>query len=319
MIPQKKGIIKPFRREILFTPKHSNRFMLFIFLSPLVMFIILGIVSPVDIFDVMPMWAGIVVSQSVTFLLPCAVIAVIYRDRLRELFPFRAVSWLNCLLIFGACLFIQPLLMFLGSIMSLFADNNIDAAAREMNEQSGLAVLVVTIAVVPSVFEELAMRGPVLAGYRRKPIFIAALMNGLFFGAMHMDLQQLLYTTVLGAVLAVFALYTRSLIAPMIGHFTLNGTQSLMLAAQMSAGAAEECLADCAEVCCGEAISALDSIIAMGFFTVMTVPLFGLLFIKFIKMNRPESEPADESKIITWEAVTLLAMYLGLVALIIFS
>ncbi len=59
------------------------------------------------------------------------------------------------------------------------------------SEPFGYSLLV--IAVFPALFEEMATRGIFLSHYRHTRILTASLMSGLFFGIIHMNLNQFLY------------------------------------------------------------------------------------------------------------------------------
>lgn len=72
------------------------------------------------------------------------------------------------------------------------------------------------------------MRGILLSGYDGVDIKKAMLLNGLFFGMLHLNLQQFLYAFALGALFAYMVRLTDSIIPSMVAHFTINGSQVLM-------------------------------------------------------------------------------------------
>ena len=73
-------------------------------------------------------------------------------------------------------------------------------------------ILLLLIAVLPAITEEITIRGVVLSGYEDKNIYLAASITGLLFGIMHLDPQQFLYAAVLGFVLALVVRITNSII-----------------------------------------------------------------------------------------------------------
>lgn len=84
------------------------------------------------------------------------------------------------------------------------------------------------IAVAPAVCEELAFRGFILSGLQRgrhrwAPVVISALM----FGVIHMIPKQQFHAALLGLVLGLLAVRSRSLLPGVIFHFLFNGTQVL--------------------------------------------------------------------------------------------
>jgi hypothetical protein len=190
------------------------------------------------------------------------------------------------------CIFVQPLMMTISGVMGLFVENNIDGMVREINQEGGLLLTLFAIAVVPSVCEELAIRGPVLAGYKRGGIIVAVLMNGLFFGLMHLDLQQFLYTAVLGGLFATMVIYTGSLLAPILGHLVINGTQSALLAFSVWVENLEpmEIITEQTGQVAAEEITQLGAVLAMAVMTMFTLPIAAALLYYFIQHNKPRYE-----------------------------
>ncbi len=87
----------------------------------------------------------------------------------------------------------------------------------------------VTFAIAPAVCEELAFRGFILSGLQRSrhkwlPIVISAVL----FGVIHMIPKQMFNASLLGLVLGLLAVRSRSLIPCMIFHVIFNGTQILI-------------------------------------------------------------------------------------------
>lgn len=85
-----------------------------------------------------------------------------------------------------------------------------------------------TFAIAPAVCEELAFRGFILSGLQRSrhkwlPIVISALL----FGVIHMIPKQQFNASLLGLVLGLIAVRSRSLIPCIIFHLIFNGTQVL--------------------------------------------------------------------------------------------
>jgi membrane protease YdiL (CAAX protease family) len=79
--------------------------------------------------------------------------------------------------------------------------------------------LVFYIAVLPAVCEELAFRGMLLSGLKRKlSPFVLVVGIGLIFGVFHMSLFRIAPTAALGMVLTVVALMTGSIFPGMLLH-----------------------------------------------------------------------------------------------------
>ncbi len=79
------------------------------------------------------------------------------------------------------------------------------------------------LALLPAVCEELAFRGFILMGLRRRfPAWTAILLSSLLFALYHMNVFQLLPAFVLGAVLALLTLQSGSLLPAMVFHLLHN-------------------------------------------------------------------------------------------------
>jgi sodium transport system permease protein len=93
-----------------------------------------------------------------------------------------------------------------------------------MELDTTLPVLLLVLAVLPALCEELLFRGALLGLMRRSvgPI-LASVVVGLLFGALHLHLVRILPTGVLGILLCVAALRSGSLWVPVIIHALHNG------------------------------------------------------------------------------------------------
>ena len=114
-----------------------------------------------------------------------------------------------------------------------------------MTEAPGLWVAVGVFALLPAVCEEVAFRGFILSGLEhQRRTRSAILFSALMFGFLHVLLslfQQLFNATLLGIVLGLLAVRSRSLLPGILFHF-LNNALAITLAARIdvfqSAGAA---------------------------------------------------------------------------------
>lgn len=87
------------------------------------------------------------------------------------------------------------------------------------------------IALLPAICEETLFRGFILTGLRRDAgTWSAVLVSALLFGVTHLDPARLGAVTALGALLALLALRARSLVPPILCHFTHNGLALVIVA-----------------------------------------------------------------------------------------
>lgn len=87
---------------------------------------------------------------------------------------------------------------------------------------SGLCVMIVFVAVLPGVCEELLFRGAVLSAWERSGSVRAILISSLLFAGLHSNVEGLPSEIFNGVVLAVIAVSTDSIFACMIYHTVFN-------------------------------------------------------------------------------------------------
>jgi sodium transport system permease protein len=91
-------------------------------------------------------------------------------------------------------------------------------------------------AVAPAVCEELAFRGFILSGMQRSGRrWLPIVMSSVAFGIVHLISQQVFNAILLGLVLGLLAVRSRSLIPCIVFHFLFNGTQVLLSRSDLKA------------------------------------------------------------------------------------
>lgn len=84
--------------------------------------------------------------------------------------------------------------------------------------------VVITGALVPAIFEEMAFRGVLLSGLRKDwSKWNAILFSSLMFGLIHFSFERLFNTTTLGILMAVLLWNGRSIFLASLFHFLNNG------------------------------------------------------------------------------------------------
>jgi membrane protease YdiL (CAAX protease family) len=103
------------------------------------------------------------------------------------------------------------------------------------------AVYVLVFAVLPAVCEELAFRGFILTGLRRRfRTGTAVVISSFLFALSHMNVFQFLPSFVLGLVLGVLAVRAGSVLPGMAYHLVHNGLLIGLTCAEQLAGLPEE-------------------------------------------------------------------------------
>ena len=207
-------------------------------------------------------------------------------NTMRPLFIFRFAYSLksfgltNILLVIVLSLLLQPLMMLFSAVASLFLPNPVTGLISELAALP-LPVALMIVALTPAICEELVFRGFIQSKYESQPIIIAAVVNGLFFGMIHMNLHQFAYAFAMGIVFAYMVYYTRSVFAGILAHFVVNATQYTLgywTAAQISQPGSEDMALYAADV--------WQAIGGLGLISLFTLPATAGLFYIFVKHNR---------------------------------
>jgi len=86
-----------------------------------------------------------------------------------------------------------------------------------------LWLILLAFACAPGICEELAFRGFILSGFgRRGRAWLAIILSSVTFGAMHMIPQQVFNATLMGLVLGLVAVHSRSLFPGVLFHILYN-------------------------------------------------------------------------------------------------
>lgn len=92
----------------------------------------------------------------------------------------------------------------------------------QTREPYELVLLMFSSAVIPAFSEELLFRGVIVTHLKPYGKGFAVLASALLFGAMHMNLSQLLYATAAGVILGIVYVTTNSLWLCILIHFANN-------------------------------------------------------------------------------------------------
>ena len=139
-----------------------------------------------------PLPGILLLGQIILLLIPTILYFIITKESVKKTLRLNWPGWLTVLFSFLIAIFIQPLMMVLSAITSLFFTNDVADLINQMDAYPTLLMLAI-VALTPAICEEITMRGILLSGYDGVDIKKAMLLNGLFFGMLHLNLQQFLY------------------------------------------------------------------------------------------------------------------------------
>jgi sodium transport system permease protein len=172
---------------------------------------------------------GSVIAGQLIILLPPVILAFALtsdpKRTLRLAWPEKKYLVLAVALVFA----LNPLVNELRPIVeSLFPISSVlkTTLARMMSQAPGLFTSVLVFALFPSICEEFAFRGFILSGLEQQHRTRSAiLLSALMFGFLHVLLslfQQLFNATLLGIVLGLLAVRSRSIVPGIVFHFLNN-------------------------------------------------------------------------------------------------
>jgi len=275
----------------------GNKFMLFL----LIWFILAQLLLPGTLmaleivfdFNATAIFASpafIIILQLVVLILPLMVWLQIKKDKLTPNMPNWKLGGTNIALIILLSFLLQPAMMTISGITSLFTPNIVSDMIYGFVE-TPLWLLLLGTAVTPAICEELVFRGYIQTQHQNRTVKQAAILNGLFFAIIHLSMSQFAYAFILGVVFFYMVHYTRSIWAGILPHFIINATQVSFgrwaFIADMPEAVTE------VDPYTEELLALLDSvspellaIVVMGGLTLLLTPVIIIIFREFIKHNR---------------------------------
>ena len=171
----------------------------------------------------------IVVQQLAMIACPAVFMGMLLTTSLRATFRLRMPSLTAMAIGVGLAMVAHPLSMELSRFLVAYrvfpelpeSARHVMGLMRTGERPTWLLLLV--FAVTPAICEELAFRGFILSGLARGGrLAIAVAISSIMFGIIHMIPQQAFNAALLGLVLGLLAIYSRSLFPAMAFHFCNN-------------------------------------------------------------------------------------------------
>lgn len=206
----------------------------------------------------------------------------------RSDFYIQPLPWLELIICVGIAWCIMPLLSFINVTSQFFVQNEIQDALLGMMDLPFLVTLFMT-GVLPAVLEELFTRSTILRNYQQKTVLVTCLASGMFFGFIHLNINQFLYAFIMGAIMSYVVMATGSILSSMMIHFTINatGTTALYVISAMmklfddSGLLIDQMMSTAAPTTSQLFISATMMFFMAAFFT----PVAGLLILQLLKRH----------------------------------
>lgn len=265
--------------------KRINRFIPVLFISYILLSILAGAV--IGVMDInMPLWGSYLLSQAIV-LLPALIYVAIHKINIIACMPYRRLRISDGLLslLFGYAL--VPTMQFVSNLTSLFSTNYVQDSVQELIAYPFVVQLLI-IAVLPACVEEFVFRGLIYHSYRKNGILGAAVLSGLVFGLMHLNINQLSYALLMGIVFALLVEVTGSMYSSMLAHFAANSYSIIMMQlVSMTSGGSEllEQSAQAAESSMNSVPVIIAQVVMLGLVAAGFLGIAYLLFKKIAVRN----------------------------------
>jgi membrane protease YdiL (CAAX protease family) len=265
--------------------KRINRFIPVLFISYILLSILAGVV--IGVMDInMPLWGSYLLSQAIV-LLPALIYVAIHKINIIACMPYRRLRISDGLLslLFGYAL--VPTMLFVSNLTSLFSTNYVQDSVQELIAYPFVVQLLI-IAVLPACVEEFVFRGLIYHSYRKNGILGAAVLSGLVFGLMHLNINQLSYALLMGIVFALLVEATGSMYSSMLAHFAANSYSIIMMQlVSMTSGGSEllEQSAQAAESSMNSVPVIIAQVVMLGLVAAGFLGIAYLLFKKIAVRN----------------------------------
>ncbi len=141
--------------------------------------------------------------------------------------PLGKLSFLEVILIILLTFAISPTLSLINVLSQFFVQNKVVGLMSDMFAKPLWFVLILT-ALTPAILEELLTRAIIINNYMKQTVLATILISGLFFGFIHMNINQFVYAFFMGILLCYIVLITESIYASMLMHFVVNASGTLL-------------------------------------------------------------------------------------------
>ena len=191
--------------------------------------------------------------------------------------PRLPLGLVNIFFVVAITFLIQPIVMLVAALVSVFIPNPVPYMMMDIAVLP-LPQALIVIAITPAICEELVFREYIQSKYRMQPLFITALINGLFFGILHMNIHQFTYAFIMGILFVYMVYITRSILSAILAHFVLNATQyTLGYMAIRHQGSITGGLPQDEQI--------WENIMALGIIAFLIMPLLGGVYYLFYQYN----------------------------------
>ncbi len=244
-------------------------------------------------------------AQLLCFLPPLTLYFVLTKKNIKQTLRLNPLGWKNALIIISFGISIQPLMSLLSYVAALFFPNPVEQSISGIHS-SGFLLSLLSVAILPALFEEVFSRGILLSGYTFLGKWKAAFASALLFGLLHLNPQQLPYAFVVGFLFCFLVERTDSLYASILPHMVINGTTIFSIFSETAA-----------ETAASVELSETMLLVSLTLMVLLSIPWLAVLLYLFLRINPPKGEftlmdetgkPYQE-RFLTPTIITIFAIY----------
>lgn len=202
-----------------------------------VLFVGLKILSELDLLNFFgknaSIYVNLIVQVGIVFLIPLGVLMLLNKENPKQ--TLRYVGFRKISLKMVGWSFLMGIIMYFAvvivssvcsGILTMIGYKNPFASLSSYSSPENLKsylIGIVIVCVLPGFCEEFLTRGVILSGARSKMgDRVAIIISAVAFGLLHMNINQVFYTTVLGLVAGLIVYQVGSIWPAIIIHFTSN-------------------------------------------------------------------------------------------------
>lgn len=217
-------------------------------------------------------------AQLLCFLPPLTLYFVLTKKNIKQTLRLNPLGWKNALVIISFGISIQPLMSLLSYAAALFFPNPVEQSISGIHS-SGFLLSLLSVAILPALFEEVFSRGILLSGYTFLGKWKAAFASALLFGLLHLNPQQLPYAFVVGFLFCFLVERTDSLYASILPHMVINGTTVFSIFSETAA-----------ETAASVELSETMILVSLTLMVLLSIPWLAVLLYLFLRINPPKGE-----------------------------
>ncbi|MDO5382748.1 MAG: CPBP family intramembrane metalloprotease [Eubacteriales bacterium] len=167
-----------------------------------------------------PLWITYVLGELILLIISLIYMAIVKMNPVRDI-PFKKIGLKNALQSILTGYLMIPMVLFLSNLSMLFSTNHLQESSQGLMSYPFL-VQVILMAVIPPLVEETVFRGVFFGTYKRAGLLGGAVMSGLVFGCIHLNINQFVYAFTIGILFAVMVEATGSIWSSVLAHFAVN-------------------------------------------------------------------------------------------------